>query len=54
MFIKQVEKTNADGERKTHILYFNKYFLPFAQNKEAGHCAFEPRRRTSLSEDRPC
>ena len=49
MFIKQVEKTNADGERKTHILYF----LPFAQNKEAGHSAFEPRRRTSLSEDRP-
>ena len=53
MFIKQVEKTNAYGERKTHILYFNKYFLPFAQNKEASHSAFEPRRRTSLIEDRP-
>ena len=34
MFIKQVEKTNADGERKTHILYFNKYFFLLHRTKK--------------------
>ena len=34
MFIKQVEKTNADGERKMHILYFNKYFFLLHRTKK--------------------
>ena len=52
MFIKQV-KPNTNRERKTHILYFYKYFSPFAQNIGAGHAASEPRRRTSHYENRP-
>ena len=43
------EKPNADRE---HIFYFNNFFFSsFAQNKGAGHTAFEPRRRTSYCED---
>ena len=49
---KTSKKPNADRESKTHILYFNKLFSPFAQNKGAGHAASEPRRRTSRYEDR--
>ena len=43
MFSKQVKKPNADRE---YILYFNKVFFPYAQNKGAGHTASETRRRT--------
>ena len=50
--MKQVEKPTLMGNVK-RILCILTSILPFAQNKEAGHCAFEPRRRTSLSEDRP-
>ena len=49
---KTSERPNADRERKTHILYFTKFFFPFPQNKGAGHTASEPRRRTSHYKDR--
>ena len=52
MLIKQVKNPTLIGDVNTHILYFYKYFFPFAQNKRAGHAASEPRRRTSHYEDR--
>ena len=30
---KTSKRPNADRERKTHILYFTKFFFPFPQNK---------------------